>query len=362
MYLTRLRITALRCLAEVDLSPGPGLNLLVGANGAGKTSVLEAIHLLGYGRSFRGRVRDGLVRSGADALELFAQWQSPVDAIEHKGGVRHTGQQWTARLDGQPVAQLGDLCAAFAAITFEPGSHALIDGGAEARRRYLDWGLFHVEQDDEPRFLHTWRRYARALKQRNASLKQQAGDSVLDAWDRELAQAGEGIDRQRAAYLERLQPWMRRVSNDLTPALGEARMAYRPGWRQQDLSLADALLVQRERDRAAGFTSVGPHRADWSVHHSARPGDEALSRGQAKLTALACLLAQGEDFAAVRGHWPVVLLDDYAAELDREHQARLIARLTASQAQVFLTGTDVRIEPDSGITVFHVEHGAVTPH
>ena len=142
--------------------------------------------------------------------------------------------------------------------------------------------------------------------------------------------------------------------------LGEAGLDYRPGWRRDQMPLADALLLARERDQVAGFTSVGPHRADWRVGHLLRPAQEALSRGQAKLTALACLLAQAEDFADVRGHWPVFLLDDLASELDRDHQRRLLERLRGSGAQVFVTGTDpipALLEADWPIAMFHVEHG-----
>src|SRR5690606_39930592 len=114
--------------------PGPGLNLLVGDNGAGKTSVLEAIHLLAYGRSFRGRVRDGLVASDASALEVYAEWDEETGGSRRrKAGLRHGGQSWEGRLDGQPVASLGDLCAALAVVSFEPGSHALVSGGGEPR-------------------------------------------------------------------------------------------------------------------------------------------------------------------------------------------------------------------------------------
>lgn len=361
MFLTRLSVSGVRNLAPLDLRPDPGLNLVLGGNGAGKTSLLEAIHLLAYGRSFRGRVRDGLVRTGADALEVFAQWQEPGGA--RRGGLRHSGQAWTARLDGEPVQQLGDLCAALAAITFEPGSHALVTAGSEARRRFLDWGLFHVEQDSEDAFRLVWRRYARALKQRNALLKQRAPGHQLDAWDAELAQAAEPLDRQRQAYVERLQPGLGELSTELVPQLGEGRFDYRPGWRRDQLSLADALLLARERDLAAGFTSVGPHRADWRIEHGRRPGGETLSRGQAKLTALACLLAQAGDFAAQRGHWPVFLLDDLTAELDRGHQERLLARLRISGAQVFVTGTEAPRGLDASgwiPAVFHVERGRIT--
>lgn len=365
MRLTRLTVQNLRSLRDVELRPGPGLNLITGPNGAGKTSVLEAVHLLAYGRSFRGRVRDGLVRSGASAVEVFAQWEEPAPQgmQPRRAGLRHAGKDWTGKLDGTRVSQLGELCAALAALTFEPGSHALLSGGGEPRRRYLDWGLFHVEQGPaRAAFFDTWRRYARALKQRNALLKQGGlAGRQLDGWDAELAAAGVPLDAARQAYLERLQPFLAHRSRALAPGLGLATFQAQAGWRSEQLSLADALLLARDRDIAAGFTSVGPHRGDWRIAHTAHPAHEALSRGQAKLTALAVLLAQAEDFAERRGQWPVVLLDDLASELDQAHQQRLLAYLHDSGAQVFITGNEApqSLQRFSGVALFHVEQGQI---
>jgi len=377
MHVTRLDLRYLRRFREASLAPGPGLNLITGDNGAGKTSVLEGLHLMAYGRSFRGRVRDGLVQAGAPALEVFVEWRevgrqhlragtggvaaaAAVYARARKAGLRHNGQEWTGRLDGASVGHLGELCAALAVVSFDPGSHALVSGGGEPRRRYLDWGLFHVEQE----FLPLWRRYSRALKQRNALLKARARDAQLDAWDAELADTGETITRQRQGYLEALQPYYARLIGDLAPALGAGELHYQPGWRREALSLADALLVARERDLQAGHTSVGPHRADWSLGFANLPGREALSRGQAKLVALAALLAQAEHHAVVQGEWPVVALDDLASELDRHHQRRVLQHLLGCGAQVFVTGTEMPrglagLEAPS--TLFHVEQGELRP-
>jgi DNA replication and repair protein RecF len=256
------------------------------------------------------------------------------------------------------VAQLGDLCAALAVVTFEPGSHVLVTGGSEPRRRLLDWGLFHVEPD----FLRLWRRYARALKQRNALLKAGAGDRQLDAWDAELIEAGEPLTRQRQAYLEQWVPALQAEAAELFPSGGDASLEFLPGWRREDLTLADALLLARARDRSAGFTSVGPHRADWRVDHTRIPGRQALSRGQAKLSALALLLAQAGLHARLRGEWPVVALDDLGSELDRTHQQRVLSRLLDCGAQVFVTATEplpALSALGAGHLMFHVEQGQV---
>lgn len=356
MYLTRLTIDRLRSLRSVDIVPGPRLNVLVGDNGAGKTSVLEALHLLAYGRSFRGKVRDGLVRSGEAALEVFAEWRQ-ADGRQRRVGLRHSGQSWEGRLDGASVAQLGDLCAALAIISFDPGSHALISGGAEHRRRFLDWGLFHVEHE----FFGLWRRYSRALKQRNALLKTGAPAQQLEAWDLELVQAGEPLTRHRQLYLEALQVRVEATIGQFASGLGSAQLVFAPGWKQAEYGLGDALLLARDRDRSMGHTTVGPHRSDWRLELSSAPNGESLSRGQAKLAALACLLAQGHDLAARSGDWPVIVLDDLASELDARHRDRVLAALREAQVQLFVSGTqwDQPLLPDDA--VFHVEQGLVRP-
>lgn len=406
MRVTRLHVANMRRFGEAELAPGPGLNLITGDNGAGKTTVLEALHLMAYGRSFRGRVRDGLIRQGAPALDVFVEWEEvsqrwpaaqetgspaavgdlggPVglggepgsrparpghsfrvgnSAATHplrRAGLRHTGGDWAGRLDGADVGHLGELCAALAVVTFEPGSHALVTGGSEGRRRLLDWGLFHVERD----FLTPWRRYARALKQRNALLKARAPAGQLEPWEQELAISGEAMTRYREAHVASWEPLFRAAAASLLPAAGEAALAFLPGWRRDELSLADALLLSRERDMVAGFTSVGPHRADWRIDFTAIPGREGLSRGQAKLAALALLLSQAEHHARLRGAWPVVALDDLASELDRKHQRRVLEWLLATGAQLFVTGTEVPpalLELDVAMNRFHVEQGQLRP-
>lgn len=358
MVLTELQIRRLRCLGDARLVLEPGLNLILGANGAGKTSIIEAVHLLGYGRSFRGRASEGLLQTGAAHLEVYAEWLDGQNQA-HRAGLRHAGQSWEARLDGSAVQSLTELCAEIAVLTFEPGSHELIAGGAEHRRRYLDWGLFHVEQE----FLVCWRRYARALKQRNVLLKTGPSPAALAPWDRELGESGESLTRLRQAYLQQLESFLVSEAASFVPELGEPLLEYRPGWKRAELSLADSLLLNRERDLAVGHTTLGPHRADWRIGFSRLPGGEALSRGQEKLTALVCILGQARHLAALRDHWPVICLDDLASELDAAHQDLVLGTVVGSGAQLLLTGTHAPVLNAEvlgrSFAVFHVEHGLV---
>lgn len=356
MRLQHLRMHGLRCITEADISLDPGINLFIGANGAGKTSVLEAAFLLSHARSFRSGAREALLQRESTQLSVFAEI-CHADDRRCRVGLGRSGNRWEAKVDGANVA-IGQLVRECAVVCFEPGSHALIAGAAEERRRFLDWGVFHVEHD----FLGNWRRYQRALKQRNSLLRSvpTAMDAQFEPWEVELAQSGHVIDSQRQAYLDLLRPRLQASIAGLLPELGQLELRYRRGW-SEDQDLSDQLRVQRGRDLARGHTTSGVHRADWSITFERAPLREHLSRGQEKLTALACMLAQAELYAEHRGEWPVVCLDDLASELDQPHQAAVVAQLIAAGAQVLLTGTEIpaalQVAPSR---VFHVEQGQLS--
>lgn len=356
MRFERLRVQGLRCLADVDLPLGTGVHVFCGPNGAGKTSILEAAFLLSHGRSFRSGAKDALLQRGSPRLSVFAEIRHDDDRGS-RVGLGKEGARWDARLDGEP-ATLGQVVRECAVVCFEPGSHALIAGGAEERRRFLDWGVFHVEQD----FLPLWRRYQRALKQRNSLLRSPSSvpDALFAPWEAELAQTGEGILALRLRYLDALRPRLAAAMSGLLPELGDIQLRFRAGW-AEDRSLLDQLAEQRPRDIGRGHTTLGAHRADWSIAFEHAPLREHLSRGQEKLTAMACMLAQAELYASQRGEWPVVCLDDLASELDIPHQSAVVGQLLQASAQVLVTGTELPA-PLQGLSaqVFHVEQGHLT--
>jgi DNA replication and repair protein RecF len=358
MRLERLQLQGLRCIGDAAVDLDAGFNIFVGANGAGKTSVLEAAFLLSHGRSFRSGARDVLLQRGAQGLSVFSTVRHDNGDLVRLGLGRAGAGRWDARLNGED-ASLGQLIRECAVVCFEPGSHALIAGAAEERRRYLDWGVFHVEQE----FLPVWRRYQRALKQRNSLLRSDApfDDGLFGPWEQELARTGSLIDGWRRLYLEALLPSLRSEASRLIPELGQVDLRYKPGWPEGE-ELAETLVSQRGRDLGRGHTTAGVHRADWSLSFEHAPQREHLSRGQEKLVALACLLAQARVDAAHRGEWPIICLDDLASELDLAHQAAVLEGLLEVPAQVLVTGTEIPrpLETSSG-KVFHVEQGRLTP-
>lgn len=355
MRLQDVRLQHVRCLADIGVDLAPGINMFVGANGAGKTSVLESVFLLSHGRSFRSGAKDALLARGAATLSVFAQLHH-ADARVVRLGIGRTRGRWEARVDSE-AATLGQLVRECAVVCFEPGSHALIAGGAEERRRFLDWGVFHVEHT----FLRTWQRYQRALKQRNSLLRavNPPGTALFEPWESELSQTATLIDEQRVAYLQSLRGQLRAKTYELLPELGEVSLSYRRGWSEQ-IDLAESLAENRSRDVLRGHTTSGPHRADWALSFERAPLREHLSRGQEKLAALSCLLAQAGLYAQDSGQWPVICLDDLTSELDLDHQTTLVHLLSSVDAQVLITGTHLPVALNSvPHTLFHVKLGQI---
>jgi DNA replication and repair protein RecF len=358
MRLRRLRIERLRCVDAVELEFGPGLHWLVGRNGSGKSSLLEGIALLASGRSFRGGSVDGCVQKGAQALTVFAETCGDGQSGHRLGLRRALRGRTEARVDGVEASSLTALFQVFPAVVFPADSGELISGPGELRRRYLDWGLFHVE----PSFFEVWRRYARALRQRNLILRRRQAPSVELAWRTELAEHGAALHALRADYVDALTPHVAELAAWLLPSLGAPCLVYRPGWPLELGSVEKALQRNLDSDWRLGFTGVGPHRAGWTLGFERLPQREMFSRGQAKLASLLMCLAQMGQFTQARGEPPVVGLDDALAELDAENQGRLLAYLKALSIQCLLASADVgaveRLGAEAG-AVFHVEQGKV---
>lgn len=355
MRLVSLGISNLRNIEALRLTLAPGLNVFIGPNGSGKTSLVEAAYLLSHSQSFRAGATETVVRRGCDRLGLQGVVERRGSTVDLR--LVRAQEAWSGQINGLPAPSLGAVLRQFGLVCLEPGSHALISGGSAERRRFLDWGVFHVEPD----YLAEMRQYNRVLKQRNAALKSEPTESELDAWDIALAQLGEPIAAQRRRYFEPFARALIRLLDRFLPELGTAEVALEPGWPGE--RLAEALSERRRLDRLRGHTSRGPHRADWSLRFAHAPIREHLSRGQEKLCALACVLAQAERYAAATGEWPVVALDDLPSELDAAHQRVVIDLAVEVGAQVLITGTEsprALADVVAPVRMFHVEHGTIS--
>ncbi len=345
MTFKRIEIENLRCLAEVVWEPRGGLNVIVGANGAGKTSVLEAVALAATGRVLRtGGVR-GACRKGASRLRVTVTHGSGMEGavVGYESGAE--GKVWM--MDGQVQRSAFAILRQMPVMVINPEAHyvALQDG--VARRAATHWTLFHVE----PLFLEIWRRYQRVLRQRNAALRQ--GTGLYRMFDQGLAQLGEAL----LGLWERLYGAIGPRVSDYTQALGvqgcgavALRVPWSPG------SLEEALKRTQGTDERLGYTQMGAHRLDLKFFLEEEPLQTVGSHGQQKLVVSAWRLALAE-YVARQGKTPTLLVDDVAAELDTARRTAFYRVLQESGAQTIATATEEPGAPVPATTVFHVEQG-----
>jgi DNA replication and repair protein RecF len=355
--LEHISIERIRNLSLISAELHSGATALFGANGSGKTSVLEAIHLLGTGRSFRTHQSKPVIQHEQDdcrvVCRLRRQGRPLVMGIEkHRDGTAR------ARVGGENVASLSELARAMPIVLLDTDSLGLVTGPPEGRRKLLDGTLFHVEQN----FLPLWRRYAQAMRQRNGGLRR----GILDAdsaWRQELAETGERLTQSRTRIADTLSRQLAGMASELSADLAGVSVVFRPGWDRQ-IGLAEALERNAQSDANQGFTQVGPHRGDLRFMVGGGMAADVLSRGQLKLLLVALKLVQGRLIEEGGNSRPIYLVDDLPAELDRAHCASVCAQLAMGR-QVILTAVDRgSLEAawgDGPLELFHVEQGQIKP-
>jgi DNA replication and repair protein RecF len=326
--LRRLQVTDFRCLQSAELDLDPQFTLISGPNASGKTSLLEAMYVLGRGRSFRTRRLEHLIRHGVERFVVFGEIDTanrrvPMGVEGSRAGIR-------AQIDGDKPSSLAELALQLPVQIIDPEVHHLIEEGPSRRRRFLDWGVFHVEQS----FVGHWQRYQQVLKQRNAALKAHQPRAIVSVWDSDLVRSGELLSAARARYVTALSPRAEAIGRNL---LGmELSLSYRSGW-TKDQSMAEALQQSWAHDQEAAATQIGPHRAELAIRLDGAAVKDRISRGQQKLLAAALLIAQLKLFPEGSPVQPSLLLDDPAAELDDERLAGLIREVSSQSVQLIVT-------------------------
>lgn len=355
MALSRLSIHDLRNIEACDLSLSSGFNFLVGPNGSGKTSVLEAVYYLGHGRSFRSPLTGRVIRHHQDRLVVHGRIQYgesllPVGIQKNRDGSTEVkiGEE-----RGQKLVQLAEVLP-MQLIT--PEGFELLTGGPKFRRAFIDWGVFHVE----PQFYPVWARVKRLTKQRNALMKTARSYRELSYWDAELAPLANLIDQWRKDYIEKLAERASKLCEAFLPEY-EIKLSYSRGW-DKETEYADLLRDNFLRDQQLGYTVSGPHKADLRLRVGGTPVEDVLSRGQLKLMVCALRLAQGQQLTDDKKKQCIYLIDDFASELDSQRRALLAEQLKATGAQVFvsaISADQVAEMCDENSKMFHVEHGKI---
>lgn len=360
--LVELRIENFRNLLSVELQPSPGINLIFGENGSGKTSLLEAISVLAHGRSFRTHKFRRLINDQEAETTVYSRMQSSRNGELKVGVNRKRNGESTFRVNGRNISSAAELASQLPLLVMDAHSFSLIEGSARVRRQFFDWLVFHVKHE----FKDLWKAYSLCVKQRNTLLRRDKISPLeLRPWDHELVELSTAIEIQRKQVLA---PFLDAFS-DTASQFGfnhkEITLSYVNGWKEATASLAQ-LDATFDKDRKQGFTSLGPHKSDLKITLGQVPAAELLSRGQQKLLIAALFLAEARIKQHQQEEEVVFLMDDLPAELDARHLTKLTGWLNELNAQLFVTGVTAEglqdLWPgfkDLNHAMFHVKHGEI---
>ena len=358
MKLDKVQIRHFRNIDDLSLTAHKSLNVFLGENGSGKSSILEALHYLGFARSFRTQKHKNVISHTKQGFTVFCSAALEEGSQQKFGISRLIDDSCIVNINGQKSKRATDLASYLPIQIFTPQSSDLLLGAPKLRRRYLDWLLFHVEQS----FNLDFQVFNRSLKQLNALYKSNQLEQGLEYWNDILCEKGEAISTKRATLLN--EHLIQLINTNLKDFLPEFsfEISYYRGW-EKGYSLSEALVKNRQRDRKNGFLSVGPHKADLRIKLQGVNAHEILSRGQLRMLVAGMQLAQTQYLHAQTAKTSIFLLDDVGAELDEEKRKVFISRLNTPDTQLFVTAIDIKqlefLENYNDKKVFHVEHGQV---
>lgn len=364
MRLLQLRLHEFRSYQQLTLLPPSGMTVFVGENGAGKTNLLEAIHLCCLGRSHRTSVDRDMIRIGSRtcAVQARVQHTHVLDEV----GVRLYAQQNERKLiyvNGKIVQRIGELMGHMTCVMFSPEDLEIVKGPPQARRTYLDMLL----SQSQSAYFYAIQGYSSILKQRNALLKEIAkrgADSTqLDIWDEQLAKAAAPIVRHRREASLTLSKLAREHYSYISSRESEPFHLRYQGSLEESLDPAEDLLKQlvasRQEDVRRMSTGPGPHRDDLRLMLAGQEMRSFASQGQLRTAVLAMRLAQIDILTQAYQEAPLLLLDDVLSELDEGRRARLILRL--GKTQTLMTCTDLSgLEGINPSCVLRVKDGTIT--
>ena len=341
MHVERLWLVDFRNYAEAELALAPGLTAVLGANGEGKTNLLEALGWLATLSSFRGAPTDALVRQGAERAVVRADAGREGRRLQIEAELRPAGRP-RVQVNRQPLRRVRDLLGSVRTTVFSPDDLALVKGGPGERRRLLDDVLVACH----PRYDALRGDLDKVLRQRTALLKQVGPGArgrldpevaaTLDVWDAKLAEVGERLATARERLVGRLGPTVAKAYDQVADGGGEVAMAYQAPWREA--GLAAALAATRHDDLRRGVTTVGPHRDELALWVGGLPARTHASQGEQRSLALALRLGGHATVTDAAGSAPVLLLDDVFSELDPQRSAALLAHLPPGQAVLTSAG------------------------
>jgi len=357
MYFTSLKADGFRNLNGIDIPFSEKFLFFLGENGSGKTSVLEALYFLSHAKSFRTSNLKKLITHASDGFSLFSRLNSNNGAAK-LGISRELSGRQKIKYNGDVLSGIATVSKDIPVQFLDTDAHRCFAQAPANRRKFLDWGVFHVEHS----YSHAWQSYQKILKQRNAMLKFGSSAAELSAWTNQLAEFGEVITERRSSYIVGFVKVFNEVWGELMPSMPLPEIKFSKGWSGDDL--LDALFACSEQDRRFGYTTCGPHRCDLRVFSDGVEVFDYYSQGQQKALTYALKVAQGIYLKNLTGREVVYLIDDLPAELDSIRLSAVLDLLANHASQVFITAIEKKESfscVGQGMSCFNVVDGGVLP-
>jgi DNA replication and repair protein RecF len=360
-YIKRIKIQHLRNLTDITLECSPSVNIFFGKNGSGKTSLLEAITLLGLGRSFRTHKSKNIIQHEHEQLTVFGELNSQSGRAIGIGIQKDKKGSTRLKIDGENAYSSSLLAKNLPLQLVNAKSFQLIEGSSQQRRQFLDWMVFHVKPD----FRQAWISLQKVIKHRNSILRR---DKITAAellpWDTEFLRLAKILDGLRHEVFQEFKATLTDSISDFVTQHASFEINYYCGWNSEK-SLKQVLIETLDKDCRAGYTHYGPHRADLKIKVSNKNAVDLLSRGQEKSLVCGLHIGQVGYYQLKLNKNCIFLIDDMLSELDTDHQNRLANWLFNLKGQIFVTGVDkeellnIWEKIDTDVAVFHVEHGGI---
>lgn len=340
MFVSWLELRDFRCYEEIEFRPEPGVNVLVGDNGMGKTSILEALGYLGMMKSFRGVPDEALVRDDARAAVLRGGIGGGASETSVECELPIEGRR-TVLVNGKRPQRMRDVLLSVPVVAFMPDDLDVVKRGPAMRRDYLD----DLASRLWPQAGADLTEYERTVRQRNTLLRQEGRNTdpvTLDVWDERLSLAAAGVLGHRRAVAGALQPHLLDAYASVG-GTGDLRWAYNSTWGSDDAfdqeslieAMTGALFASRSRDMDVRTTTVGPHRDDPGLLLDGRSTRTRASQGEQRTVAIALRVGAHRVIEELRDAIPILLLDDVFSELDHDRASRVLSLMPAGQ--VFVT-------------------------
>ncbi len=354
MYLKKLVVHNVRNINQATVNPSERINLIYGDNASGKSAFLESIFFLGRAKSFRTTKLNHVINHNVDVMTVYGELAASGNR-KNSIGIQRKGKKTEIKISGNNISSLAELASLLPIQFIHPGSQQLFESGPGIRRKFIDWGLFHVEHD----FISVWRSYSRALHQRNALLKSNKTASI-QVWDNEITHYGALLTAFRKKQIKKLEQKFIEIANNFFD-FKEYKLLYKAGW-DEKIEFNELLKKNISSDCRVGFTQLGPHRSNLELIIDGRIAQTFVSRGQMKLLVLALNFAQAGIMSDAVSDSGCILIDDLSAELDCRVRGFVFDYLKTITSQVYMTSTTQdTFAPlkNHDCKLFHVEQGCI---